>query len=187
MHVGGTQLLEPPPMPVSPDGRCPGAAVLPAWEVGAVGPPPEPPDEPPEDPLDDPLEPEPPVDPPEPEPPDPLGGWPDPPDPAGGLVGPPELPCGADGLVGVLGGGSLWRPLPGVGVGRASLGSGVCTGTREPPGVTVEAGVGGNVVGESGDPVFATLPDGLGTVAVADADGDGAVVGWSVETAGCTE
>ena len=47
-------------------------------------------------------------------------------------------------------------------------------------------GAAGGVVGEAGEPVFATLPDGLDTGAVADADGGDAVVGWSVETAGCT-
>jgi hypothetical protein len=47
-------------------------------------------------------------------------------------------------------------------------------------------GIAGDVVDGTGDPVFATLPDGLATVAVADSDGGDAVVGCSVETAGCT-
>jgi hypothetical protein len=101
MHAGGTQSFEPPTPRVSFEGRCPGAAVLPAWEVGPTGPPPEPPDDPLDPPElpDDPLEPELPDEPP--------GAWPDPPEPPDGWLDPPELLGGAEGFAGALGDGLL--------------------------------------------------------------------------------
>ena len=87
----------------------------------------------------------------------------------------------------MLGGGPLRFPPPVGGVGTISLGSGDCTGAREPTEEPGALGIVGGVLGVGGGAVFATLPDGLGTFAVADADGADGVDGCSVETAGCTE